>query len=64
MCDSFQKQGCTPVLEPCVELPLPDEVLMDVIEKGKDWALMHGAGLRSKANFNPDALQVTKFDYN
>lgn len=45
-------------LKPCLEVPLEDSVLKDVIEKSKDWALMHGAALRSKANFSMDALQV------
>lgn len=29
-------------LEPCIKLPLEDGVLADIVEKAKDWALMHG----------------------
>lgn len=49
-------------LKPCLEVPLPDGQLRDIIEKSKDWALMHGAALRSKANFSLDALQVIDGD--
>lgn len=45
-------------LKPCIPLPLDESVLHDVVEKAKDWALMHGAAMRSKAEFSPDALQV------
>lgn len=45
-------------LKPCIPLPLDESVLNDVVEKAKDWALMHGAAMRSKAEFSPDALQV------
>lgn len=45
-------------LESCVQVPLEEKPLKDIIEKAKDWALMHGAALRSKANFSLDALQV------
>ena len=29
-------------LEPCIKLPLENDVLQDIVEKAKDWALMHG----------------------
>lgn len=45
-------------LKPCIPLPLDANVLNDVIEKAKDWALMHGAAMRSRAAFSPDTLQV------
>lgn len=45
-------------LESCINFPLDSNVLLDVVDKAKDWALMHGAGLRSKASFNPDVMQV------
>nr|CAH7746478.1 unnamed protein product [Callosobruchus chinensis] len=44
-----------------VALPLPDEVLEELVEKTKDWALMHGVAMRSKQNFNPDVLQFAPF---
>lgn len=45
-------------LPACLSDPIPDAQLKDVVERAKDWALMHGAALRSKANFSLDALQV------
>lgn len=45
-------------LQSCIPLPLDEEVLREVAGKAKDWALMHGAAMRSKDNFSPDALQV------
>ncbi|KAF4524344.1 hypothetical protein B566_EDAN015897 [Ephemera danica] len=50
-----------PRLSPCVPFPLEDQILRDVIEKAKDWALMHGACMRSKINFNSDVLQFAPF---
>ena len=29
-------------MDPCVPLPLPDDQLEDLVEKAKDYALMHG----------------------
>ncbi|XP_021934218.1 glutathione synthetase-like isoform X2 [Zootermopsis nevadensis] len=48
-------------LEPCIKLPLEDGVLADIVEKAKDWALMHGACMRSKLNFSKDSLQFAPF---
>lgn len=42
-------------------MPIEETVLNDVVSKAKDWALMHGGAMRSKADFNPDALQVGWF---
>lgn len=50
-----------PVLESCIPLPIEENRLLDIIEKAKDWAIMHGAAMRSKANFSPDALQFAPF---
>ncbi|XP_058444673.1 glutathione synthetase-like isoform X1 [Malaya genurostris] len=50
-----------PVLESCIPLPIEADQLLEVVEKAKDWAVMHGAAMRSKANFNPDALQFAPF---
>ena len=30
------------LLSPCVELPLPPDQLQDLVEKAKDFALLHG----------------------
>lgn len=29
-------------VEPCIRLPLPKEELKEIVNKAKDWALMHG----------------------
>jgi len=47
-----------PVLKSCVPFPIENKVLEDIVPKAKDWAIMHGAAMRSKTNFNVDALQV------
>lgn len=53
MAESTQK-----VLPSCIKLPLDPEELDEVISKAKDFALMRGICMRSKANYNPDSLQV------
>lgn len=50
-----------PRLEPCIPLPLDDNVLEELIEKAKDWALMNGAAMRSKTAFNKNTLQFAPF---
>ncbi|XP_040172227.1 glutathione synthetase-like isoform X2 [Anopheles arabiensis] len=54
---------CTPskTLQSCVPFPLDDAVLQEVVEKAKDWAIMHGAAMRSKQDFNPDVLLFAPF---
>lgn len=47
-----------PVLKPSVPIPIDDKVLIDVISKAKDFAIMHGSAMRSKADYSPDTLQV------
>ncbi|XP_048505872.1 glutathione synthetase-like [Athalia rosae] len=53
--------GERPTIPLCVSLPLPQNELQEIIEKAKDWALMHGTCMRSKENFNRDALQFAPF---
>lgn len=50
-----------PILQSCIPLPIEEARLLEVVEKAKDWAIMHGAAMRSKADFNPDALQFAPF---
>lgn len=51
-------------LASCLPLPLEHKVLVNVIEKAKDWALMHGVGMRDKKQFSKDSIQVsTKFKF-
>lgn len=42
----------------CIPFPLDEKTLEDVISKAKDWAIMHGAAMRSKNEFSEDSLQV------
>ena len=52
-----------PMLESCIQYPIDDKTLLEVVPKAKDWALMHGAAMRSKNNFSPDALNVSFLQY-
>lgn len=49
----------TPVLRGCLKLPLSNDLLLEVTSKAKDYAIMHGAAMRSKTNFSPDSLNVS-----
>lgn len=40
---------------------VPKDELKELTEKVKDWALMHGAGMRSKSNFSTDSLYFAPF---
>ncbi|XP_035910064.1 glutathione synthetase-like isoform X1 [Anopheles stephensi] len=51
----------TKMLQSCISLPLDEPQLLDVVEKAKDWAIMHGAAMRSKQNFDQDALLFAPF---
>ncbi|XP_049288286.1 glutathione synthetase-like isoform X3 [Anopheles funestus] len=51
----------TKTLKSCIPFPLDEAQLLDVVEKAKDWAIMHGAAMRSKQDFNPDALLFAPF---
>ncbi|KAL0861287.1 hypothetical protein ABMA27_008848 [Loxostege sticticalis] len=48
-------------LASCLPLPLEHKVLVNVIEKAKDWALMHGVGMRDKKQFSKDSIQIAPF---
>ncbi|XP_055389606.1 glutathione synthetase-like isoform X1 [Condylostylus longicornis] len=50
-----------PILESCIELPIEEETLIELTQKAKDWAIMHGAGMRSKTNFSSDSLNFAPF---
>ncbi|XP_034653280.1 glutathione synthetase-like isoform X2 [Drosophila subobscura] len=51
----------TPVLRNCIRLPLPEDELIEVTAKAKDYAIMHGAAMRSKSNFSEDSLNFAPF---
>lgn len=44
-----------------IEIPKDEESFAEVVAKAKDYALMHGAGIRARDPFNPDALQFVPF---
>ncbi|XP_032523836.2 glutathione synthetase-like isoform X2 [Danaus plexippus] len=48
-------------LKSCIPLPIDHKMLVSVIEKAKDWALMHGVGMRDKKHFNKDVIQIAPF---
>ncbi|KAK4298479.1 hypothetical protein Pmani_029177 [Petrolisthes manimaculis] len=51
----------TSFLESCIPLPLPQEILDDIVPKAKDFAVLHGAGMRHKAKYDPDTLYFAPF---
>lgn len=46
-------------LASCVPMPIEPKALSNVIEKAKDWALMHGVGMRDRKQFSKDAMQAS-----
>eukprot|EP00092_Neocalanus_flemingeri_P069966 GFUD01085829.1.p1 GENE.GFUD01085829.1~~GFUD01085829.1.p1 ORF type:complete len:482 (+),score=135.81 GFUD01085829.1:62-1507(+) len=48
-------------MDPCIPLPIPNEQLEDLVEKAKDYALMHGICMRQKDKFDRDALHFAPF---
>ncbi|KAH8248033.1 hypothetical protein KR038_001245 [Drosophila bunnanda] len=57
----MSSEANTPVLPNCIRLPLPEDELMEVTAKAKDYAIMHGAAMRSKTAFSPDSLNFAPF---
>uniref|UniRef100_A0A0P4WD75 Glutathione synthetase n=1 Tax=Scylla olivacea TaxID=85551 RepID=A0A0P4WD75_SCYOL len=63
-CDGdFDKDGVstTRTIQSCLPLPLPVEILEDIVPKAKDFAILHGAGMRYRTNYDPDSLQLAPF---
>lgn len=48
-------------LESDLPTEIPEDELKELAAKAKDWALMHGAAMRSKSNFSCDSLQFAPF---
>lgn len=48
-------------MTPCIDIPLAGQQLEEIINKAKDWALMHGITMRSKESFNRDQVQILPF---
>ncbi|KAK0078570.1 hypothetical protein PV325_002348 [Microctonus aethiopoides] len=53
--------GSTSLLPSCTKLPLSSEILLDLIDKAKDWTIMHGMGYRPKTNTDNNLLQHAPF---
>ncbi|CAL7948958.1 unnamed protein product [Xylocopa violacea] len=49
------------IMESVLRLPSSTHEIRELIEKVKDWALMHGVCMRSKKNFNKNTLQFAPF---
>lgn len=47
-----------PGLMSCIPFPIDEITLNDLVPKAKDWALLHGAALRSTVNHSKCSLQV------
>ncbi|CAG9762266.1 unnamed protein product [Ceutorhynchus assimilis] len=48
-------------LPSCIPIPIEDKVLAELVPKTKDWALMNGIGMRSKAAFSEDSISFAPF---
>ncbi|XP_014255931.1 glutathione synthetase-like isoform X2 [Cimex lectularius] len=46
-------------MKSAIQLPLKDE--KEIIDKAKDWAVMHGVGMRSRQNFDEDSIVFAPF---
>ncbi|XP_044249444.1 glutathione synthetase isoform X1 [Drosophila takahashii] len=57
----MSSDATTPVLRNCIRLPLPEDELLEVTAKAKDYAIMHGAAMRSKTAFSQDSLNFAPF---
>ncbi|OXU23570.1 hypothetical protein TSAR_006175 [Trichomalopsis sarcophagae] len=49
------------VIQPSVDINLPESELKALVSKAKDWMIMNGASMRSKNNFSLDQVQVAPF---
>ncbi|XP_015117252.1 glutathione synthetase [Diachasma alloeum] len=49
------------LLPSCTNLPLDPEELEELVDRAKDWALMHGMGVRPTSNTTKDIIQFAPF---
>lgn len=47
-----------PGLDSCISFPVDGSILVEMVQKARDWALVHGITLRTKASLSEDSLQV------
>ncbi|XP_017850391.1 glutathione synthetase isoform X4 [Drosophila busckii] len=57
----MSSEAKTPILRSCIKLPLANDELLEVIAKAKDYAIMHGAAMRSKISYSADSLNFAPF---
>merc|ERR1712012_1436481 len=48
-------------MDPCVPIPMDKDKLMELVDKAKDYCLMHGICMRQKAKYDRDALHFAPF---
>lgn len=48
-------------IESDLPMEIPDDELAEIVDKAKDWAIMHGAAMRSKTNFSKNSVQFAPF---
>lgn len=48
-------------LPTCIKVPISEDLLKELVERAKDWAIMNGAVMRSRIDFNPDTVQFAPF---
>lgn len=48
-------------MEPVIQIPFSDSCLEELIDKARDWALMHGMCMRSKINYDKNGLHFAPF---
>ncbi|XP_011501064.1 PREDICTED: glutathione synthetase-like [Ceratosolen solmsi marchali] len=48
-------------MQSCIDVNLSNSQLKNLAQMAKDWIIMHGAGMRSKNNFNEDQIQIVPF---
>lgn len=46
------------ILKSCISSEIDESTLVEIVEKARDWAMMHGIALRPKTDFLQDSLQV------
>lgn len=46
------------ILKSCISSVIDESTLVEIVEKARDWAMMHGMALRPNTDFLGDSLQV------
>lgn len=56
-----QAAGTNFRMDSLIELPIESSLLREIVEKTKDWCLMHGACMRNKLKYDEDSLRFAPF---